>query len=285
MRGHVQRHPIAWFLAVTFAVTWGAWLVLAGSGTVVGAGFAPLYLVGLVGPLAGALVTTAVADGRVGVRGLLGRMTRVRCGFRWWAVAIGVPVAIAVSVQVVLVGYSMFLLAPVELPTWRGLGAFTGFPITNAIVLWVALVAIVGFGEETGWRGFLLPRLQRRWSPLAASLIVAVIWGVWHVPAFFVSGTYRAMPIAMIPMFFAGLVCGSILLTGLYNRSRRSIALVAVWHGTFDLFTGTVAARGALAAVESTVVIAIALVLVGRELVASHRERIGQPSHHVLAPT
>lgn len=246
-------------------------------------GFSPLYLLGLLGPLVGALVTTAVVDGREGLRELLARMSRVRIGLRWWAVALGTPIAVAAITYVVLVAYSVFLLAPVALPTSVAFGKFVGFPITNWIALCAMLILVNGFGEETGWRGFLLPAMQRRWSPLTASLIVAAIWALWHAPAFLVNTNYRAMSIAMLPMFFVGLVCGSLFLTWLYNRGRQSIALVAVWHGVFNLLSGTVAARGSLAATETAAVMAIAIVLLVRELRAVQRERHGRPAIHVMA--
>jgi membrane protease YdiL (CAAX protease family) len=284
MREKLRRYRVVCFTAVTFAVTWSAWLALALREQTVASGFSPLYLLGLLGPLIGAVSTTAAVDGWGGVRELVGRMVRVRVGVRWWIVAIATPLAVAGATYVVLVAYSMFLLAPIELPSTRAFGELTAFPVTNAVVSAVMLIAIDGFGEETGWRGYLLPALQRRWSPLVASLIVAGIWATWHAPAFLVNASYRAMPSAMLPMFFLGLLCGSVFLTWLYNRGRQSIALVAVWHGLFGLFTGTVAAKGALAAVQSTAVVAIAVVLIARELRARRRERHGLPAQHVMAP-
>ncbi|HEU0036419.1 MAG TPA: CPBP family intramembrane glutamic endopeptidase [Kofleriaceae bacterium] len=284
MRARLQRYPLAVFLVVTFAVTWGAWLGLAAAGARVGIGLSPIYLLGLLGPMLGALVATTVLEGRPGLRDLVVRMTRLRIHVRWWAIAVGLPLFIAGATHVVLVAYAMFLLAPLPLPSWAAFGQFTGFPITNPIVLWLLLVLVNGYGEETGWRGFLLPTLQRRYSPLVSSVVVAGIWAAWHIPAFVINVNYRAMPVAMVPMFFLGLLCGSLLLTWLYDAGRQSIALVAVWHGTFNLVSGTVAARGALSAVESTLVMTIAVVLVARELVAAQHERHGEPAHHDFTP-
>jgi len=129
----------------------------------------------------------------------------------------------------------------------------------------------------------LLPALQRRWSPLTSALIVAAVWAAWHAPAFLVNSNYRAMPVAMLPMFFLGLLCGSLFLTWLYNRGGHSIALVAVWHGLFNLLSGSVAARGTLAAIETTAVMVIASVLLVQELRAMQRDRHGQHGHHVLS--
>jgi membrane protease YdiL (CAAX protease family) len=284
MRELVRRHRIACFVIATYAITWSAWLPLAFAGHRVTAGFVPAYVLGLFGPMLAALATTAIADGRAGVRELVGRMLRVRAGLRWWIVALGMPLAIAAVSCVMLAAYAVFLIAPVSIPTLSSLGQFNGFPITNALVMWLALVA-AGFGEETGWRGFLLPHVQRTRSPLVASLLVGVVWAAWHAPAFFVADTYRAMPVAMLPVFFVSLLCGSIFLAWLYNRGRTSILLVAVWHGTFNLLSGSVGARGALAAVESTAVMIVAAVLVIQELRADRRDRTGRPAHHAMTAT
>jgi uncharacterized protein len=249
----------------------------------VSVGGSPLYMLGLCGPLIAAVVTTAIQNGRTGLRDLVARMVRVRVGAMWWLAALGLPLAVAAATYVVLIGYSVFLLAPIEVPSWRSLGQFNGFPVSNALGMWAMLVIVNGYGEETGWRGFLLPQLQRGHSPLVAGLLVGGFWAVWHVPALFVTESYRLMPLAMIPMLFLGVICGSLLLTWLYNRGRQSIALVAVWHGTYNLFSGTVGARGTFAAVESTAVMIVAAVLLIQELRAIRSDHGGQPGRHVMA--
>ena len=279
----LRRHPITCYLAITFAVTWGAWLPLAVTGRGVTIGFTPLYLLGLIGPAIGAVVTTAIVAGRPGLRALVARMVRVRTGARWWAIALGLPLGIAL-----VIGAGALLLATfgiAGLHPWADFGAFNGFPVASPVVLWVMLVIVNGFGEETGWRGYLLPHLQRRWSPLVSSLIIGAVWCAWHVPAFFVTETYRQMPTAMIPMFFVGVMSGSVFLAWLYNRGRSSILLVAVWHGTYNWLSGSVGARGMLAAVETTAVMVIAAIVLIQELRAIRRERRGQLATHVMAPT
>jgi len=279
----LRRHPIACYLAITFAVTWGAWIPFAVTGRGVTLGFTPLYLLGLIGPAVGAVITTAIVSGSAGLRALVARMLRVRTGARWWAIALGVPLGIALLVGAGAVLIATFGIA--GLHPWADFGAFNGFSVASPVVLWLMLVLVNGLGEETGWRGYLLPHLQRRWSPLMSSLIVGAVWCAWHVPAFFVTETYRQMPPAMIPVFFVGVVSGSVFLTWLYNRGRSSILLVAVWHGTYNWLSGSVGARGVLAATESTAVMVIAAILLIQELRAIRREHRGQPAHHVMAPT
>jgi membrane protease YdiL (CAAX protease family) len=283
MASLLRRHRIICFVVVTYAVTWGLWIPLAISGRGVTVGFAPAYLAGLLGPLVGAVVTTALVGGRPGVGDLVSRMIRVRVGLRWWGIGLALPLAIAALTYMSMIGYSMIRLVPIDPPSSAALGRFNGFPITNMLGTWALLVVVNGLGEETGWRGFLLPQLMRRRSPLAASLVVGVLWAIWHIPAFWISETYRQMSPAMIPMFLVGLTSGAVFLTWLYNRGRSSILLAAVWHGTYNLLSGSAGARGAMAAAESTFVVALAAVLIIQELRATQREHRGRAAHHALA--
>jgi membrane protease YdiL (CAAX protease family) len=110
--------------------------------------------------------------------------------------------------------------------------------------LWVVLTVWNGFGEETGWRGFAVPRLAQRYGPLPGTLLVALAWAGWHVPMFFLLDTYRSLGLAILPGFVFGLAAGAVLLTWLYHRTGGSILAVAVWHGTFNLSTATQASQG-----------------------------------------
>ena len=76
------------------------------------------------------------------------------------------------------------------------------------------------------WRGFALPLLQRRFSPLTAMLVVAVLWAGWHLPMFLVVNNFRSFSVGTVVGWLFGLTAGSIVLGWLYNRSGGSVALV-----------------------------------------------------------
>ena len=143
----------------------------------------------------------------------------------------------------------------------------------------LALLLINGFGEETGWRGYASVHLQRRHSPLTATLILAVLWAGWHAPMFLVLQTCRDFGPAIFAGWLFGLCGGAVVLSWLYNRRGGSILLVAIWHATYNLISGTEAARGLLAAGSTSLVIGLALTLVALEIRAQHN---GEPS--VLGP-
>ena len=260
------------FFVLAYALSWSWVIPLAAAHEVVrrGAGW-PTHLPALLGPAIAAVAVTAWTMGRPGVRDLGARMARWRVPLRWWLAAVSPLVFLGL-------GLAAMAAAGQGLPAAGEFGRFSGIPaIGLAGVLLVIFVAALG--EETGWRGYALPQLQRRFSPLASSLILAVLWFAWHLPQFLVIATYRDFPPAGYVGMFCGLACGAVVLTWLYNRSGGSILLVAVWHGLYNVVSGTQAATGILAAVVSTLIMIQAIVLIVLEMRARRR---GRPS--VLGP-
>src|SRR5206468_1423254 len=158
-------------------------------------------------------------------RDLLARMVRWRMPLRWWAAAFSPAAFLGVALAVAS--------AAGKLPRGSDLGRYTGLSAIGVVPVCV-IVILLTFGEETGWRGFALPILQRRHGALAASLLVTPIWAVWHLPYFFTVTTYRGFAPAGYLAFVFGLACGSIVLTWLYNRTNGSILACAIWHGLFN---------------------------------------------------
>jgi membrane protease YdiL (CAAX protease family) len=264
------------FFALAYALSW-AWVVpLALAHQLVRRGDGwPTHAPALLGPLVAAFVVTAWTTGRAGMRELLARIGRWRVGPRWWLVAVS-PLAFLV---VTMAGLRA---AGEDLPAAADFGRFSGTPPVGVVGALLVITFVGSLGEETGWRGFALPRLQRRLGALTATLILAPLWWLWHLPQFFVIATYRDFePFEYVGMVL-GLTCGAIVLTWLFNRSGGSVLLVVVWHGVYNFAAATQASVGTIAAVVSTLVIVQALVLVAFELRARHR---GRPSVLGPAPT
>ena len=159
----VKRHPLVAFFVLAYALTWPLIPLVSVS---------PLWgFPALFGPALAAVIVAAITDGRPGLRDLLGRLVRWRVGARWYAVALGLPMVLALAAA------GLHLL----------LGAQTSVNFGELSVLnFVVFVLIVG--EELGWRGYALPRLLAERSALVASLILGALWGAWHLPTFFVAG-------------------------------------------------------------------------------------------------
>lgn len=233
---------VAAFVAIAFAWSWAWWLPLTITGRPIDFGEpAPAYLAGVPGPLIAAVVVTVATKGPAGLRELLARIVAVRVALRWFAVAVLVPVGLfAVALLIMTV-------AGAPLPTLDRFGVVPGLPATSVLVVWIYAVFWTGWGEETGWRGYALPRLQERFTPLVATAVLSAIWAAWHLPLLPVLTSFAviAQP-AMLPIFWFGLFCLSVVLTWLYTRSGASILVVALWHGTYNVAAGTLGAQGGI---------------------------------------
>lgn len=261
------------FFVLAYALSW-AWAVpFALTHQVVQRGQAwPTHYPALLGPALAAFAVTAWTTGRAGIRDLLARILRWRVALRWWLVALS-PIAF------LALALGGMLLAGQDLPAVGDFALFSGTPAIGVIGVALLITFVGGLGEETGWRGFALPQLQRRFTPLTATLILAPLWFLWHLPQFFVIATYRDFgPVSYVGMFL-GLVAGAVVLTWLYNRSGGSVLLVTVWHGIYNTVGATQAAVGTLAAVITTLVMVQGIVLIVLDVLARRR---GRPS--VLGP-
>ncbi len=265
--------PVVLFFVLAYAFSW-AWVIpWAATGHTVfqGRGW-PTSFPSLIGPMLAALIVTARTTGTLGVRDLMARMMRWRIGWRWWLAASS-PLAFLV---VVIAGMR---IVGADLPARGDFARFSGLSSGLGIVgVALAVILINGLGEETGWRGFALPHLQRRFSPLSATLIIAVLWAGWHIPQFFLLDSYKDFSAPMLPVFVFGLTCGAVVCTWIYNHTGGSVLAVAVWHGLYNMTGGTKAATagsGTIAAAIWTLVVTHAVVLVVLERRA---RRHGRPS-------
>jgi membrane protease YdiL (CAAX protease family) len=230
----ITRRPLIAYFALAFAGTWLVLLPAALSQGLYGLGLLPfavpeeaafllVMLSAYTGPLLAAIVVTAAIEGRAGLRRLRSQIGLWRVGLVWWLIALLAPAAIW------LAAYSAVL---------------NGLPLLNLIREWPLLLTaflpnlLIGLllpslGEETGWRGFALPRLQQRYGPVAATLILGTLHSFWHLPAFFTAGLG---PFAG-PKFVAFLLTGAaatFLYTWLFNNARGSVLIAIFFHSSFN---------------------------------------------------
>jgi hypothetical protein len=207
------------FLVLTFGIAWGTLAAfIFFPETMVGlfgeiTGQHPLFYLAVWAPAISAFIVILRLSGLKGLRSYLGRILIWRCSWGWYAfLLLGVP----------LVFFAGSLL--------KGNLSEVVFPFASVSSFLGALVfiAIKGPIEEFGWRGLALPLLQRKMTPIWAALIIGVIWGLWHTPAFLLSGTEQSAW-SFLP-FFTGTIALSVIVTPLFNASRGSIFLPALFH-------------------------------------------------------
>src|SRR5206468_8184082 len=129
------------------------------------------------------------------------------------------------------------IFLPGALASFQGLAALAPLP---SLVLFVYVFFLGGpLGEELGWRGFALPRLQRRYGPLVGSLILGPIWAFWHLPVFWIPAWNYPPTILNIVMFVIAAIAFTIVMTWVFNSTKGSLFIAVLVHTSFDMVLAT----------------------------------------------
>jgi len=221
-----QRHSLGYGFALMFALTWPVDLAAAAESHGVIAVHVPEILRICVGYgfVAAAVIMTGATLGATGVKNLLSRFLIWRVNYYWYVIAL------LGSACVDLAAIALYSLAVGQWPDFdRVMAREIAGSATN---LWLFAPAFWLFnvfanGEEIGWRGYALPRLQARHSAWVASLIVGIVWAVWHIPKYLVAGNSDSFSLALGTMVARSFVC-----TWMYNNTRGSLLLLTLFHAS-----------------------------------------------------
>jgi membrane protease YdiL (CAAX protease family) len=199
------------------------------------------------GPSIAAFIVVLLINGKRGFIDLLRPFGRWRVKPVLWILALFGPGILY------LIGLGVHLLMGGEAPPFTMIREEL-----NLIPLYLVMVVLMPWngpvGEEFGWRGYALPRLQSKYNPLVASLVIGLIWGIWHLPSFFAPQGVIGAIAAEIGMVFLlpyvlGTIANTILMTWLYNKSKAS-ALIAgiVWHAAINFWAPVILSDSSLVA-------------------------------------
>lgn len=262
----MSKHPVLWFYILAFTISWLGWIpaVMGSHGIApfVHPSFQFLLILSAVGPALAAMIVTQVTYGKAQVKNLLKALIQWQANLGWYLVAIFGPVALLLIAQ----GVTKFSALTATQPAHRK----ELFPLALSALL---MSLFSNPWEEVGWRGFALPHLQKRYTALVASIMIGILWGLWHLPIFFWVGN----PMAEYPFlpWFAGTVAETFIYTWLYNSTKGSLLLVSLFHVALNTF-------GVVISGVSTTTLALLYVLVALGLTVifggenlSRQERVG----------
>ncbi len=226
------------FFGMAFGLSWASWIPLAmDSRGQLDFAFDPtlLALVGAFGPFLAAFITAALLEGKHGVGMLLRGFQIWRVGWRWYSFALLWPLALSLAtsgVHVLLGGAPPDLARPPFFDLYplpqeaRALGPWAFLPLVFAQNVFLGSA----MGEEPGWRGYALPRLQARFGALRASVILGLLWALWHLPLNFVQGDPRE---GFFDVWLVlGLVATAILFTWICDHARGSLLPALLFHAS-----------------------------------------------------
>ena len=230
LKSLMRRHPLFAFFFLAYAISWiltvpfilSEWGVLHGDMTV-------FFVIKSYGPFAAALIITGLLEGKEGVKRFRKQVKLKGGSLAWYLlILLGIPALIILGI----------LVQPGKLDGFLGLSPalLISYPI-----YFVAVFFGGGpLGEEPGWRGFALPRMQKSYGPLAGTLLLAVLWTCWHLPDFLTSaqgggpGTWQSAFVANFPIFLVLVTSLAIIFTWLYNRNRGSVFMLILAHASVN---------------------------------------------------
>ena len=185
----VERRVLILFFPVAFLLSWYPYILSKTHLVKTSGGINPL------GPMVAALIVAAICYGKAGVKELLGRYARWRIGWGPLTFALLFPAVVTLLAAAVNIAAGAARPMVAQLAAWPEL-----------IPKFIFVLLFVGVGEETGWRGFALPELQKRLSPVVAIVVLGAIWAAWHIPLFGVE-----FAPAVVPWFVLSVLAGAVI--------------------------------------------------------------------------
>jgi len=233
----VKRHALVLFFVLAYGFSWGTFFILGGP---------------FVFPLGALLAAFIMASLTGGLKDLLSRLLRWRVGIQWYAAALLVGPAIA------LVALYLNGLLGAPLPTAAQLG-----PWYALFLLFPGALLDAPFWEETGWRGFALPRFPAKRSPLFNTLILGLLLTGWHLPL-------ALSERAIAAPYLIGAFSSAFVTNWVYYNTRGSALLPMLYHGAantvgpyfFSMFSGSEQVRYFWLLAGVTLVVAVVVILV-----------------------
>ncbi len=260
----IKKHPVVWFYLLAFSTSWLGMISIVLVSRSIAPFYRPYFLLlsifYAIGPALAAVIVSQVAHGKTGIRGLLKGLIRWRVGPVWYIVAVLGPAVLFLAAQ--LITKLLGLIVTIAVPQ----GDLSPYALLTFAINFLANTC-----EEIGWRGFALPRLQKRYNTMLATLIVGMLWALWHLPLLFMMGN----PMSEYPfLWFIIIVADAFIYTWIYNSTKGSILLVAIFHGAGNIIGVFIPGVSPIAYALVTCVAASILIAMFGKVNLSRRERV-----------
>ena len=262
----VERHQVTAFFLLAYGFSWLAELLLFGLLRLPASLTVPVVTFG---PAVAALTMTAALEGRAGLSRLWARMRLWRVDRRWYGAALLLIPLVYLAGTLVLPG---------------AVASFAPESPVRLLVTWVIVLTLGGviggpLGEEPGWRGFALPRLQAQLGPLGGTLLLGFVWAGWHFPQFFMpewANQNGGLSAATLATFVATVLSVAVILTWIFNHTGGSVFLAMIAHSSVN--TSQVVLNPLFPSVNSDLNGLIGFGILAIAILVATRGRLGYPT-------
>jgi membrane protease YdiL (CAAX protease family) len=176
------------------------------------------FMIGGFVPSLLAIFLTWKKEGKSGLRILGKRILQFKLGWRWYGI----------TFLVIIIG----TVGQITINNLLG-HTFNWQLFITQFGSFLPLLIIGPLSEEIGWRGYALERLQTRWNGLSSSLMIGVVWALWHLPLFFMVGTSQHELALPFGSFMLKIIATSIIYTWLFNKTQKNLWSAIFFHWIF----------------------------------------------------
>lgn len=212
------------YVILAYLISWTGWFVLIRTNTAPDF-FNPWKMLAAFGPSIAGLVAIYILSGTKGLRRLWHQLVAWRNNWVWYLLSLAGPPAlmlVSLGIHILLGGEGLMFNDPAEL--------YRVIPVFLLVFFFSVL------GEEIGWRGFALPWLQARLNALQSSIILGVLWALWHLPLYWIPGDFhQQLPLSW---FILQIMATTILITWIYNATQGSLFMVMLFHAASNTAFG-----------------------------------------------
>lgn len=224
MKHFINKHIFIVYISISFLISWLGWGILILTDTEPGF-FNPWKLFAAFGPSLAGLLVILISSGKKGLVNLLNDLFRWRVRGGWYLVSLAAPPALmllSLGIHILLGGQGLMFNDPAE--------------IYRVIPVFILVFFFSVLGEEIGWRGFALPWLQKHNNALTSSLILGLIWAVWHIPLFWIPGDFHQQ--LSLFWFLLQTVMLTIFYTWVFNSTKGSLLIIMLLHASSNTAFG-----------------------------------------------
>ncbi|MFX1380718.1 MAG: CPBP family intramembrane glutamic endopeptidase [Promethearchaeota archaeon] len=216
----IKKYPLLSYFFIAWIATWLLVLPLVLTGLGILSVNINWHFLGPLGPTISAIIVISVSNKKEGLKKLKDSIIKWRIGIFW--ILFSALLMPAFLVLTILLNFA-FTGNLIDLGAYLLGNGVSSLP---SLLIWIWVGAIsYGIFEEIGWRGYALPKLQEKYSPLTSTIILFIGWGIWHAPMFF----YR-FSIDVLFGWLYGLFLGAIILTFIYNSTKGSTFAAILFH-------------------------------------------------------
>lgn len=236
LQSFMRQHPLFSFFFMAYAFSWitlipyilSQWNILPNTNI-----FAIFFaLTAFVGPALSAYIMGCITEGKDGWPNMKKRFRRFKVGWIWYVfILLGIPLVMMLGISIL----------PGALASFQGFPS--GFPAKYIIYFVLIFFGGGPLGEEIGWRGFALPRMQARYGALRATLLLGVLWTFWHLPHFLTTaqrggpGSNLSILYINLPIFLLLVMSSAVIITWVFNHTKESLFIAMLLHTSINTFS------------------------------------------------